>query len=57
MKIEDLAQLSLKTVSTPAKLKALELPWHAIFHKHDANSTKHIYVSQSYSIITADGLH
>lgn len=54
MKTGDLAQLSLQTVSTPVKQKALELPWYVIFQKHDANWTKHICISQSYSIFTTD---
>ena len=37
MKIEDLAQLSLQTVSAPVELKVLELSWYMIFHKRDAN--------------------
>lgn len=37
MKIEDLAQLSLKIVSAPVKPKVLKSPWYTIFRKHDAN--------------------
>lgn len=36
MKITEFDQLSLKTVSTPAK-PALELLWYVVFHKRDAN--------------------
>lgn len=37
IKVVDLAQLSLETLSTSVEPKALELLWYMIFHKHDVN--------------------